>query len=150
MENRGVSAMRFSSETPRSDVDMNRAGGRRTIFRKKLDAEVSSLSCDDILLDIHSAPGDTLEYKFEIYILDMHGVKNDDAFNEALFSHLRKEGVIASMLSGEKRNDITFRAMHDFGLKNVSLIEINETLPPKRVREIAEIITDFVSKWSSC
>lgn len=143
----GMNVTAFYPNTSRKEIDMNRRESRETVYRKLLDNAISELDDNSVLLDIHSAPHDTFENPFEIYILQLYSNPKDDDFNFALCNFLREKKVTCFLLDGTDANDIIYRAMHDFKLKNVVLIEISENLPDERISEIAEFIADFIKDY---
>jgi hypothetical protein len=130
----------------RSDVDMNRKWSRDTAFRKRLDSSILNLSRNDVVLDVHSAPGDTLRRKspwinnFDLYFLNLASSLKDDAFVLYLNNFLKASGIKSYNLKGDDKNDIIFRAVHDADLSNVSLIEINESTEQDVMHYIAKLL----------
>ena len=151
IESAGIEVDFFVADRPRSEVDSNRREGRETGFRKKLDERLSERECDDILLDIHSATPDALTdfpsrkiVPFEAYLLEMGGFPEDDAFNHALYDYLKERGVDVHLRHGTNENDIVVRAIEEFCIHRTSLVEINESTPEKRIKEIASMVVGFV------
>lgn len=142
---KGIDPEIYIANTLRSTIDMNRASGRNSAFRIFLDKRVANLSCDDIILDIHSAPFDTLKRNFEIYLLDIANLHEDDDFNDGLWKYLSARGIITYKIQGSMENDIIVSAITRYCIRNASLMEINESLTMERVREIALIIADYIS-----
>ena len=142
---KGIESELYIANTLRSTIDTNRIAGRNSAFRLFLDKRVENLSCDDIILDIHSAPFDTLKRNFEIYLLDIADLHEDDDFNDMLWKYLSSRGIVTYKMHGSMENDIVVSAITRFCISNVSLIEINESLTMERVREIALVIADYIS-----
>lgn len=133
---RGIPASIFRGDVPRDVIDLNRRASRRTRFRRALRKELKQAGFNDVLLDIHSFPGDI--FPFEVYFLDIAEIGMDDAFNGFLRNELKKEGIKVSVVEkGSLDNDIVIEAMLDHGLSDASLIEINENLDVERLKIIA-------------
>ena len=156
IESAGIEVDFFVADRPRSEVDSNRREGRETGFRKKLDERLSERECDDILLDVHSATPDALTdfpsrkiVPFEAYLLEMSGLPEDDAFNRSLYEYLKRSDVDVYLRHGTNENDIVIRAVKDFCIHRTSLVEINESIPEKRIKEIGSMVADFVVRLAS-
>jgi hypothetical protein len=146
LKKRSVPVEAYFSDQPRSESDANRIEGRTTAFRRKLDKRISEIDCDDVLLDVHSAPSDTLEGYFDVYLLDIEGLQQDNRFNASLLEWLRSHGVTAYKLQGTQENDIVVRAMTEFCLHDLTIVEINESIQERRMTGIASIIADFIAQ----
>ena len=140
----GLKVKKYKNNKLRAVIDMNRYVSRETSYRENIDEKIARLGKKDVLVDVHSAPGDTFDFPFDVYFLSMKEFTGSFQFNNEFHKFLKSNGVNSYLLKGQKRNDITYRAIKEYGLYNVSLIEINELTDEKRVKEIAKLIAWFL------
>lgn len=131
------------ADIPRKKCDLNRPQSRGTQFRNKIDIDSSFLGPDNFLLDVHSAKTEHFRLDFEILFLDLDDLK----FTFLLDDYLKKSHIRSYILGGSDLNDVTYKALYVYGIRNVTLIEINRELPDKRYPYIADRIAEFVANF---
>jgi hypothetical protein len=137
-----------NSKTPRKTIDMNREDARGTAFRRGVTKALESFTPNSILLDIHSAPPSALDgIDFDIYTLDMDFSRDDNRFNTAIVSYLVASNIVAIRRVGTIENDIVREAIVQFGIRYVSLLEINESLGDSKIDMIASRVSRFISDF---
>lgn len=127
---------------PREIMDMNRSKSRETSFRKAIKKEIDACSPNDIFIDLHSAKVEPRNRDFDIYLLDMGFSPLDNLFNENLIRYLKHYKFIAFIYNGDRTNDI-IKSTIEKGMKNVSLIEINQRMPNKRIHELSIALAGY-------
>lgn len=132
------------SNRPRSDIDMNRKESRKTSFRKGITADLQKFGPDDVLLDIHSAPHDTLNWRFDIYILRIPESQETKNFALDLSYHLESDGMAAYVLNASKINDIIYEAFFTRSMCKVALLEINESTSCISLERISDAVFRFI------
>ena len=86
-----------------------------------------------------------MDYDFDVFFLVIDRIDVNNSFTCALNRYLTKKNVNSHVIEGSVENDIIYQACKKYGLKRVSLIEINEDVSKKRVSGIAEKISRFIS-----
>lgn len=138
-------------ETPRWIIDMNRRSSAKYEYRSRLEGIMKEASQDDILLDVHSAPFDTHDIPFDIYFLDILERTEDDLFIRCLNEYLVNEKFKSYIYYGSSKNDIIYRSIVYYKMRNVALVEINESIENGKMEKIAMAIASFIkNKQERC
>jgi hypothetical protein len=140
----------FYSDTPRKQVDLNRAEARKTLWRK----------------DIARAVNTFLDQGYDVYVLDTHSFGNDDKDDwkgfkliimqdddkngDGLIDHLKYRFDKVKIVTAHERDDImkTAEAAGAFSL----LFEFNESekiLPQSELEDLCGVIADWVAQQVS-
>ncbi len=128
----------------RIECDLNRKSchdSKKYEFSKKLDKFLKEDNTN-LLLDIHSFPGNHITY--ELYILVLSGDKKSMNISKSLYVFLKKNGVDIAATEGDKTNHILYLG-YEYSIPSV-LVEINERLSDTRMRELSNLIKKWVLK----
>ena len=125
----------------RGVVDLNRDISIKSRYRRKL-TQLMKLGKVDLLLDIHSFPGDDTEWKYnDIVLLTTDSLNNLNDCIE-LSEMLNFNGIISLVIYGT-HNSIIEEAERN-GILSI-LIEFNESLDDIKIKYIANIIVSWIN-----
>lgn len=144
LSNSGIVNHVFIGDIPRTKDDLNRERSRLTTkYRRELTQEMSEKK-PSAVLDIHSYPstGTGFAPDSEIVILD-NSISYPKKYSIQLNNMLRNSGISSYLIRGSEVNDIEEEARLVYGLRSV-LLEFNESLDVSRIKEISNVITEWI------